>query len=133
MCAKIITNFFNELFTWLIIDRFSPNHTPLAIIGDEIISFIFQISMGEKESIFIQMKDYKYIRIILYLFSLIGVIIHNEIVVINICGLASDTKYFLDIMVKNDEEYSKSDNPNIIKRFETLEMIDFEDDESVDN
>ena len=133
MCAKIITNFFNELFTWLIIDRFSPNHTPLAIIGDEVISFIFQISLGEKESIFLQMKDYKYIRIILYLFSLIGVIIHNEIVVINICGLASDTKYFLDIMVKNDEEYSKSDNPNIIKRFETLEMIDFEDDESVDN
>ena len=75
------------------------------------------------------MENYKYIRIIIYIFSLIGVILHNEIVVINICGLGSDTKYFLDIMVKNDEEYSNADNPNILKRFETIEMLDLDDDD----
>ena len=78
---------------------------------------------------FANMEDYKYIRIIIYIFSLIGVILHNEIVVINICGLGSDTKYFLDIMVKNDEEYSNADNPNILKRFETIEMLDLDDDD----
>ena len=31
--GKIIINFFYGLFLWIIIDRFSPNHTPLVIIG----------------------------------------------------------------------------------------------------
>ena len=135
MCAKIITNFSGVLFTWIIIDRFSPNHTSLSIIGDEFIAFFLEFAIEDDNDKlnFKNLPDYKYIRIIIYLFSLIGVIIHNEIVVINICGLASDTKYFLDIMVKNDEEYSKSDNPNIIKRFETIEMNDLEDGETFDN
>ena len=38
--AKIITNFFTELSMWIIIDRFSPNYTPLIIIGDEICNLI---------------------------------------------------------------------------------------------
>lgn len=129
MIGKIITNFFGVLFTWIIIDRFSPNHTPLAIIGDEIIGFVFDLATNDGKSSFIKMENYKYIRIIIYIFSLIGVILHNEIVVINICGLGSDTKYFLDIMVKNDEEYSNADNPNILKRFETIEMLDLDDDD----
>ena len=57
------------------------------------------------------MKDHKYIRIVLYIISFIGVILHNEIVVINICGLGSDTKYFYDVLVKNEEEYSNADDP----------------------
>ena len=142
--GKIITHFFGELFLWIIIDRFSPNHTPLTIIGDEFIYFFLELAKPkdnnnevrenasddtDKEPTFGNMKNYKYIRIIIYIFSLIGVILHNEIVVINICGLGSDTKYFLDIMVKNDEEYSNADNPNILKRFETIEMLDLDDDD----
>ena len=47
-----------------------------------------------------------YVRIFLYIILTIGVLIYNEIIVINICGLASDTKYFLDLKVKNEELYS---------------------------
>ena len=107
--AKIITNFFNELFLWIIIDRFSPNHTPLIIIGEELCNFIIDLIVTKK---FNSMGVHKYIRIVLYIISLIGVLLHNEIIVINICGLGSDTKYFLDDIVKNDEEYTKADDPD---------------------
>ena len=79
------------------------------------------------------MGFFKYIRIVLYLISLFGVLLHNEIIVINVCDLGSDTKYFLDDIAKNEEIYNTTDDPDIIKRFETLEMIDFTDDESETN
>ena len=63
-----------------------------------------------------------YIRIFLYIISFIGVIIHNEIVVINICNLGSDTKYFLDLQVELEEQFANTDNPEIIKWYETFEM-----------
>ena len=79
------------------------------------------------------MAFYKYIRIVLFLFSLFGVILHNEIIVINICGLGSDTKYFLDKRLKSEAEYNNSDDPNILKRFETLEMTELNEGETITN
>ena len=126
--AKIIINFFIELSLWITLDRFSPNHTPIIIIGEEICNFVEDLL--NKDSKFKKMNGHKYIRIFLYLISLIGVLIHNEIIVTNICGLGSDTKYFLDIVVKTDEEFTKSDNPDILKRFETLELMSQQGDEN---
>ena len=56
-----------------------------------------------------------YFRIFLNIISTIGVMIHNEIVVINICNLGSDTKYFLDLEVKNE------DLENLKKKVDELE------------
>ena len=68
------------------------------------------------------MKWDEYVRISLYVISIIGVMIHDEIVVINICNLGSDTKYFLDIKFENEELFAHTDNPDIIKRYESIEM-----------
>ena len=65
-----------------------------------------------------------YVRIFLYLILIIGVMIHNEIIIINICGLASDTKYFLDLKVEIEQLYSDTDEPEILKRFETIDEMD---------
>jgi len=92
--SKIISSFFSDLFFWLIIDRFSPNYTPLILLVEEICNFVEDIL---DDGIFKEMPWYKYVRIFLFIISFIGVIIHNEIVVINICGLGSDTKYFLEL------------------------------------
>ena len=73
-----------------------------------------------------------YIRIFLYLIIAIGVLIHNEIVVINICNLGSDTKYFLDLELKKEELFNNADNPEIIKRYETLIDMESEDGKSLD-
>ena len=59
-------------------------------------------------------------RIFLYVISTIGVLIHNEIVVINICNLGSDTKYFLDLKVQSEERYSKTDDPEVMKQYESF-------------
>ena len=65
-----------------------------------------------------------YIRLFLYIILIIGVLIQNEIIVINICGLASDTKYFLNLKLKNEKLYSIADEPEILQRFETIELED---------
>ena len=130
LIGKIIANFFYELSLWIIIDKFSPNHTPLAIICEEISNFIIDLIFTKK---FLDMRNHKYIRIALYLISFFGVILHNEIVVINICGLGSDTKYFLDERLKIETEYNNSDDPDILKRFETLEMTELNEGETITN
>ena len=75
--AKIIVDFFSELSLWITIDRFSPNHTPIIIIGEEFCNFVEDLI--DKDSKFKLMGGHKYIRIFFYLISLIGVLIHNEI------------------------------------------------------
>ena len=115
--ANIISRFFISLFLWLIIDRFSPNYFPLALIFQEFCYFIIeQIYQDEK------IVWETYVRFALYIISFIGVMIHNEVIVINICNLGSDTKYFLDKKVKSEELYSSSDNPDILQKYETFEM-----------
>ena len=122
MIGSIFSKFFLTLFLWLIIDRFSPNYYPIVLIFKE-----FFYSILDK---IIDGKTYKimgwdlYVRIVLYVISFIGVIIHNEIVVINICSLGSDTKYFLDLEVELEEQFANTDNPEIIQRYETLTEMD---------
>ena len=113
--SNIVGKFFLSLFLWLIIDRFSPNYFPLALIFHETFFFILD-EIFEPGG-----NDWDiYLRIGLYVISFIGVILHNEIVVINICNLGSDTKYFLDEKFKHEELYINSDDPDILKRYETL-------------
>ena len=74
-----------------------------------------------------------YIRMFLYLISFIGVLIHNEIIVVNICGLGSDTKYFLDLEVIKEEEYMNADNPDILKKFETMTEMEEQSNDTSSN
>ena len=121
--AFIILSFFENIFLWIIIDRFSPNHIPFAIIYNQIISFIISlIIIGNIDGSNLLGYDL-YIRIFLYIILIIGVLIHNEILVINICGLASDTKYFLDLKLKFEELYSDADEPEILQKFETFDEL----------
>ena len=120
--SNIFIIFLKNLFLWIIIDRFSPNHFPLALILKEIIGFILDITVfqtGYSDKIWVIV-----IRIILYIILFIGVMIHNEIVIINICGLGSYTKYFLDLKAIKEQIYSNEENPEILKRYETFEEND---------
>ena len=125
--ARIFSTFFLSMFLWLIIDRFSPNYLPFSLIFNEIIYFIVDLicSTDNYKSISWDL----YFRIVLYVISFIGVMIHNEIVVINICNLGSDTKYFLDLKLENEELFNNTDNPEIIKRYETYEMDSVNEDD----
>ena len=120
MIGSIFSRFFLSIFLYLIIDRFSPNYYPIVLIFKE---FFYSILDKIIDSAHYDIMGWDiYIRIFLYIISFIGVIIHNEIVVINICNLGSDTKYFLDLQVELEEQFANTDNPEIIKRYETFEM-----------
>ena len=116
--GKIFTYFFANLFSWLIVDRFSPNYLPFAFLTTEFGYFLVDLIDG------IEIKWDLYLRLILYLVSAICVIIHNEIVVINICNLGSDTKYFLDLKVQSEELFANTDNPEIMKRYDSFTEMD---------
>ena len=120
---NIIIYFFESIFLWIIIDRFSPNHIPLATCIKQIVDFIISLIINSFNDLGSFNWDL-YVRIFLYIILIIGVLIHNEIIVINICGLASDTKYFLDLKVKNEELYSNADEPEVLQKFETIELED---------
>ena len=74
-----------------------------------------------------------YVRIFLYIISFIGVLMHNEIIVINYCELGSDTKYFLELKLENEEDYIKVDNLEKLIRFETLSEMEDQPDGDVSN
>ena len=123
--SNIIIYFFDTIFLWILIDRFTPNYIPLAIIINGYIDFI--ISYVRFISINVEINTFEwdfYVRIFLYIILTIGVLIYNEIIVKNICGLASDTKYFLDLKLKNERLFSISDEPEVLKKFETIDEFE---------
>ena len=116
--VNILFSFLENLFAWLIIDKFSPNYYPFVLIFQEIGSLIIDVIQGDKDK---RLKWDLALRIILYIFSAICAILHNEIVVINICNLGSDTKYFLDIRFEREVLYANTDDSDIIKEYETID------------
>ena len=119
--TNIFCHFFVSIFLWLIIDRFSPNYLPFVFIFEEVSYYIIDGIYGFNGRYKIMGWDL-YFRISLFVVSFIGVMIHDEIVVINICNLGSDTKYFLDLKFESEELFAHTDNPEIIKRYESMEM-----------
>jgi len=93
----LINHFFYNILNYLIIDKFSPTHTAIAYIFEYFGIFI--INTAAKAIII----DYKFgVRLIMYILLIIASLIFNEFVVINICGLANNTKLFLDYKEEND-------------------------------
>ena len=117
---NILLSFLEDLFAWLIIDKFSPNYYPFVLIFKEIGSAIIDVIRGDIDN----RKAWNLaLRIILYIFSAICAILHNEIVVINICNLGSDTKYFLDLQVESEELYANTDDTEIMRHYETMDDL----------
>ena len=95
----LICYFLKNLFNWILIDKFSPNHLALSLILENIsYVIIYLIIYGIDES----SNDEEYsnieisLRIIIYIILFISALIHNEIFIITKCGLGNNTKLFLD-------------------------------------
>ena len=71
-----------------------------------------------KITIFIIFLEYSFHK---YIILFIVTMIHNEIIIINICGISSEAKYFMDLKVEIEEIYSITDDPEILKKYETIE------------
>ena len=113
-----------NLFLWIIIESYSPNYYSFVLIFDQF--FVLLLDKYFDSENYETMGFDLYIRIFLKIISTIGVMIHNEVVVINISNLGSDTKYFLDLRDESEELFSNKNDPEIIQRYESLnEMEEF--------
>jgi len=131
--ADIFIKFLQSLFLYLIIERFAPNYLPLAIVIQEIIYFIIDKIENKEDNNNIMGWDL-YPRVILYFILFIGVMIHNEIIIINVCDLGSHTKYFFDLKVISEELYSETNNPKILLRYDSrIEMENMSLDSSYEH
>ena len=120
-----ISYFLKDLFNFILIDRFSPNHLALSLLLENIgylISFIINYSINEE-------KHYELwiivIRIFIHIILFIAALIHNEIFIITKWGLGESTKLFMDEKVKEEMLLSNPDiDKNVLKRYDS--MIDSE-------
>ena len=99
-------NFVYNIFIWIIIDRFSPNdHAMVSVIEGITIKLFILIFETDK---FMDNLSISIITVFIYFILIIGVCIHNEIIIINKCGLNEYTKKRLCKKGDEDLEQTKS-------------------------
>ena len=117
----MISSFFYNILNYLIIDKFSPTHTAIAFISSNFGIFIIDSTLKSFQI------DYKFgIRLVMYILLIIASLLFNEFLVINICGLANDTKLFLDYKEQTDlflinEVYNENDNLSEVTNKENIQ------------
>ena len=89
--------FFYNILNFIIIDRFSANHSGISRIFENLGIFIINSITQD-----IVADYYLGLRIVMYILLIIASLIFNEFVVINIFGLANGTQLFLDYKEQND-------------------------------
>ena len=128
----LVNSFFYNILNFIIIDRFSANHSGISRIFENLGIFIINSITQDIEADY-----YLGIRIVMYVLLIIASFIFNEIVVINICGLANGTQLFLDYKEQNDlsliheinselysSEYLSEKNNDIITETKTKNKIE---------
>ena len=93
----IIISFLYNILNYIIIDKFSANHSAISLIFENLGIFIINIIKKT-----IEINSHFAIRLVMYILLIFASFIYNEFLVINICGLANDTKLFLDYKEKED-------------------------------
>ena len=93
----LINSFFYNSINFLLIDEFSPNHSAIAKIFENFGIFLTNIVTENINS-----AHNLVTRIFMYIFLILGSFIYNEFLVINICGLGSNTKLFLEYKEKRE-------------------------------
>ena len=104
----LFNSFFYNILNYLLIDKFSPTNATIAYIFENFGIFIINTIIDTK----VKKNDVNYndsnfiyrliLRLIMYILLIIASLIFNEFLVVNICGLANNTKLFLNYKEKND-------------------------------
>jgi hypothetical protein len=92
--SLLILNIFYNILIWTIIDKFSPSHLAMANIFESFGNLLCVIILNKNDNN--ENSIINIIYFIIYIFLFFGASIHNEICVINLCGLHEKTKSFLE-------------------------------------
>ena len=94
------------LFIWILLNKFSPNDYALSMMVEAMIDKLFQYTLKPetfKDNMFISIS-----QIIIFILLIIGICIHNEIIIINKCGMNEYTKN--KISEKGAEDFKEADD-----------------------
>lgn len=116
----VLTNFFYNIFIWLIIDNFSPSHYAISTVLESLGTLI-RLWIMEPDQVHLPL-----LRIFIYIILIIAGIIHTEMIVINYCGLEENTKLFLNYL-ENEDLKLINDNSALAKKEIDLEEYTVED------
>ena len=89
------------VFIWIIIDKFSPNDYALSMMVENMIDKIFEYVRNPAS--FTEKLYFSILQIFIFILLIIGICIHNEVIIINKWGLNEYTKD--KIAKKSDEDY----------------------------
>ena len=102
----IIVNFIYNVFIWIIIDRFSPNDLAMVMILEGFLDKIYLLIFNY-EAFTDDLSQSIYLMFI-YFILIISASIHNEIMILNICGLNEFTKG--NINIKSEEDFQSAND-----------------------
>ena len=106
----MLFNFIYNCLIWIINDRFSPNDLAIAMIIEGITDKLDLLIFN-----FDEFKKNLYISIyktIIYIILILGALVHNEIIILNFCGLNEYTRKNLD--KKSDEDFKNANRKTTI-------------------
>ena len=117
----LILDYLIDLFIMIIIDKFSTSHVALAITLESFAEKLSQIIEGNINVGNVSWDNY--VNVALYFMVFIGAMIHNEIFIINKCGLNEKTQLYLS------NEFNK-ENIDIEREMNFLSRCNSNEEES---
>ena len=110
-----ITNWFYNIFIWLIIDKFSPSHYSISIILESFGTLI-RLWITEPEK-----TDLPVLRMFIFFILIFASFIHTELIVINYCDLQKNTK---------NGRNSRGQSINMVELEQSFTSSDYDNDDS---
>ena len=117
------------VFIWIIINKFSPNDYALSMMVENMIDKLFEYVTKPNsftDNIFISI-----VQIFIFLLLIIGICIHNEIIIINKCGLDEYTKNKISMKGEKDANdiYNINDLNESFDKSNSIDNLVEEDEE----
>ena len=113
-----INDYLGDIFMFQIIDKFSVSHAALAYTLDSFAGKLYQIIADNVARKTVSWEVY--VNFCVYFLVFIGAMIHNEIFIINKCGLNEKTQLYLDDAFRKESK----DNEEILKHLDDDSSID---------
>ena len=101
----MVLNFSYNILIWIIIDRFSPNDLAMTTVIENITDKLLMLINKDDFKVYLYIISFT-----IYLILIIGVCIHNEIIIINKYGLNEYTKKRLGTKGDEDVELTRKTN-----------------------
>ena len=119
----LMFNLFTNICIWKIVDIYSIQHLTIAKGGSSFIFYIISLIKGRGINYPNNMNILYFTDIFGFILLFIGTLIHNEIIILNCCGLNMHTRKKLLERAETDLKMAKN-NESLDSSYETKDMND---------